>query len=616
MNERDVLKKEFMDDLQKIYDELHRRQADLNGYYGLLNGEHQEAEAIVDGFLSSLELDRDDESVMAALVRIVNLREDALEQVLQKAGYNEEEIIFRKEKAYLFVSSFYLKRHSALVSWIKEHQLLDSFYRTLISGVDAVGNAISVWQSVWTAHIIHGVNRELYQLFNGDEEKIFEKLQREGLYDLDENGCVGDRCYSVLHRDKEGQYHRVSYAEAFSEEVSATTNTLDTFISALEKEEDRVFDQKEQWLAYLLAIKLALKHSRPDELIRYWADVDRAWMAITTPLQIGHPLEYYEDHYRKAVALEWDLRIINPRLQKESVTRSNIKTFAVKLAGAIGGSAPRVIENNLLQVDGTQLYIGQPVLYYGAEFNGLFSAQVVPNDESVSSELGKKIFAYADFVRASKIAKPVMRLSVETMGESFVRKQRKLLESEAALWHRIYDISTIGHEFGHILWIENETESAMNATGQFKNIEEFKATTGGLMAFFEKEEEQLKKYLVDDLVSRAVGLMAWREVGEVLPYYCEGLIHLDLLFRSAIISYDKTIRIDYGQYEMMKAHYHSAYRDLASSYLRREDAGNYLHRYVVREKGVYLPRDELVREFVEHYYRRYQEIGQESMVLD
>ena len=605
-----------MDDLQKIYDELQRRQAELNDFYQLTSGEHQEAERVVSDFLSQLGLERSDESVMAALTRIVNLREDALEQVLQKIGMDEEEIIVKREEAYLFVSRFHRARHTALLSWIETHQLLDPFYRALIRGVDAVGQAMSGWQSVWTAHIIHGVNRELYQNFNGDEEKIFELLQREGLYDLDESGCIGDRCYSVLHRDQEGKYQRLSYAEAFRDEVSEILKAFNSFIEALGREEDTVFGQKEQWIAYLLAMKVAFEHTKPDELIRYWAEVDRAWMAITTPLQIGHPLEYYEDHYRKAVALEWDLRIINPRLQEGSATRSSIKTFAVKLADGIGGNAPKVIANNLLQVEETQLYIGQPVLYYGAEFNGLFSAQVVPNDEAVSSELGKKIFAYADFVMASKKAKPVMRISVETMGEAFVRKQRKLIENEPALWQKIYDISTIGHEFGHILWIENETESAMNGTGQFKNIEEFKATTGGLMAFFDNETPELKKHIVDDLVSRAIGLMSWRGVGEVLPYYSEGLIHLDLLFKSAVISYDETVRIDYGQYEMMKAHYQAAYRDLASHYLRREDAGNYLYRYVIKKEGIYLPRDELVREFVEHYYRRYQEIGQETVVLD
>lgn len=605
-----------MSDLQKVYDELQKRQQELNGYYVLVNGEHEKAEQAVVSFLYEVDLERTDESVMAALTRIVNLREDALEQVLQKAGFSEDEIIAKKEEAYLFVSRFHLDRHASLIAWIKEHQLLDPFYRTLISGVDAVGQAMSGWQSAWTSHIIHGVNRELYQVFNGDEEKIFEKLQREGLYDLDADGCVGDRCYSVLHQDREGNYQRLSYAEAFAQEVEQITQALDAMISALEDEEDLIFNQKEEWITYLLAIKIAFEHTMPDELIRYWAEVDRTWMAIKTPLQIGHPLEYYEDHYRKAVALEWDLRIVNPKLQEGSETRANIKAFASKLADSIGGDGPKVIKNNLMQVDETQLYIGQPVLYYGAEFNGLFSAQVVPNDEQVSTELGKKIFAYADFVMASKKAKPVMRLSVETMGKDFVKKQRRLIEEQPQLWHRIYDVSTIGHEFGHILWIGKITESRMNGSGQFKNIEEFKATTGGLMAFFHNEDPELKKHVTDDLVSRAVGLMAWREVGEVLPYYCEGLIHLDLLFRSGVITYDGQIRIDYSRYDEMKLRYKEVYRALASHYLRMADAGSYLNRFVVKEKGAYLPKDELVREFVEHYYRRYQEIGQETMVLD
>ena len=616
MSSREDMKRRFMDDLQKIYDELQRRQAQLNSYYELTHRPHEEADKNVSMFLFQLGLGRNDENTMAALTRIVNLREDALEQVLKKANFSEDEIILKKEQAYLFVSRFHLARHTSLLSWIEENDLLDEFYRTLIAGVDAIGQAMSGWQSAWTSHIIHGVNRDLYRIFNGDEEKIFEKLAREGLYDMDDSGCVGDRCYSVLHKDKDGNYHSVSYAEAFSEEIKEIIKSLNAFIAVLEMQEDIIFNQKEQWISYLLALKMAFGHTKPDELIRYWADVDRAWMAIKTPLQIGHPLEYYEDHYRKAVALEWDLRIINPKLQESSNTRTNIKKFASKLAEKMGKNAQIIVERNLIQVEDTQLYIGQPVLFYGAEFNGLFSAQVVPNDESVSRELGKKIFAYADFVLSSKISKPTMRLSVEFMGEEFIKKQRRLAKSEPKLWHKIYDVSTIGHEFGHILWIDGDTESAMNATGQFKNIEEFKATTGGLMAFFEDEDPQLKKHIVDDLVSRAIGLMTWREVGEVLPYYCEGLIHLDILFKSGIVSYSDRVYIDYDRYDMMKALYISTYRNLVSHYLRKEDAYTYLHRYTTKSDGVYLPKDDLVREFVTHYYDRYKEIGQESIVLD
>ncbi len=615
MSYREELKKQFMDDLQKIYDELQKRQSQLNSYYELTTRPHDEADKSVSLFLSQLELGRNDETTMAALTRIVNLREDALEQVLKKANFSEDEIIDKKEIAYKFVSSFHLARHTSLLAWIEENKLLNEFYRTLIAGVDTVGQAMSGWQSVWTSHIIHGVNRDLYRNFNGDEEKIFEKLNREGLYDLDDNGCIGDRCYSVLHQDKDGKYHKVSYAKAFKEEVNEVSRALDAFIVVLEMQEDVVFNQKEEWIAYLLAMKMAFEHTQPDELIRYWASVDRAWMAIKTPLQIGHPLEYYEDHYRKAVALEWDLRIINPKLQEGSNTRANIKKFASRLSKHLGANAPKIIANNLVQVEDTQLYIGQPVLYYGAEFNGLFSAQVVPNDESVSTELGKKIFAYADFVLSSKLAKPTMRLSVEIMGEEFVKKQKRLAQNEPKLWHKLYDISTIGHEFGHILWIESDTESRMNLSGQFKNIEEFKATTGGLMAFFEHEEAQLKKHMVDDLVSRAIGLMAWREVGEVLPYYCEGLIHLDILFKSGMISFGDSVQIDYARYDTMKALYVSTYKSLAQHYIQKHDAIEFLYRYVDKVDGVFLPKDELAKEFVEHYYDRYQEIGQETIVI-
>ncbi len=201
------------------------------------------------------------------------------------------------------------------------------------------------------------------------------------------------------------------------------------------------------------------------------------------------------------------------------------------------------------------------------------------------------------------------------MGETFVRAQRELIEAHPQLWHEIYDISTIGHEYGHILWIDADTETKMNGTGQFKNIEEFKATAGGLMAFFHNEREELKHHVVDDVVSRAVGLMAWREVGEVLPYYCEGLIHLDILFGSGVMTYDGQIQIDYTQYDAMKEGYQNAYKNLAENYLKKVDASEYLGQYAVKIDGIYLPKDEKITSFVEHYYARYKQIGQQTTTL-
>jgi len=605
------MRQQFMNDLQQIYDELQSRQQELNDYYKLLNQEHPKAKRVIERFLDRLGLPINSDTTMAALTRVVNLREDALEQVLQKEGFSQEEIVAKKEEAYLFVRDMHLLRHEYFIAWIKERNLLTPFYQALIEGVHNIGESISTWQSAWTAHIINGVNRELMDLYHGDEKAIFEMLQEEDLLDLDPNGVVGDRCYSVLVKDDKGAYRSIAYSNAFSDEVSELVSVIEDCIELLSVEKDDVFGQKDEWIHYFVSLKKAFATTEPKKLIGYWANVDRAWMKITTPIQVGHPLEYYEDHFRKAVALEWDLRIVNPKLQRGSMTRENIKSFSRKLAEELGEDALATIEKNSLQVDETQLYIGQPMLYYGAEFNGLFSAQVVPNDEQVSSEMGKKIFAYADFVMESKKSKPIMQLSVETMGLPFVQEQRKLVQERPELWQEIYDLSTIGHEFGHILWIDGNTEMIMNSSGQFKNIEEFKATTGGLMAFFEHERQELKKHMVDDLVSRAVGLMAWREVGEVLPYYCEGLIHLDILFGSGVISYDGKINIHYEHYDDMKASYRSAYRLLAQSYVDKVDANFYLGKFTKRVEGIYLPINPEIEQFVEAYYRRYKEIGQQ-----
>ncbi len=603
------MKEKFLKDIEEIYNYLSKTQEHKNSYFDITQGkENKEADELVDSFLEHIGVRRDEESVVASLTYLVNLREDALEQLLKQQGFTQDLIDTKLELAYHFNSKLYLQRFEELILFIEENSFLTPFYRSLISGVHSVGESITKWQSRWRDHIINGVNRELFELFKGDEDKIFQMLHKEELLDC-KDGKIADRCYSVLIKTN-GGYKRLSYSDAFVNEVIEVANKLTILIETLEGLEDEVYNQKSEWIRYFSAIKEAFSHSDPDNLVSLWADVDRAWMKITTPLQVGHPLEYYEDKYRKAVALEWDLRIINPAMQESSKVKGSIKEFATKLAKSFGADAQKVIAKNLKQVDTTQLYIGQPMLYYGAELNGLFSAQVVPNDEEVSSELGKKIFAYVDFVRENKAKKPIMQLAIDFFGIDFIQKQKSLINDNPELWNRIYDISTIGHEFGHILWIDSDTEVAMNAKGQFKNIEEFKATTGGLMAFFDNEQDELKELIIDDLVSRAVNLMAWREVTEVLPYYCEGLIHLELLYESGLLKIDNNmVKIDYSRYSSAKEIYQESYKELAKSYLQKDDASNYLAMFTKKVGEHYLPKTEKLAEFVEYYYTQYQKIG-------
>jgi hypothetical protein len=150
----------------------------------------------------------------------------------------------------------------------------------------------------------------------------------------------------------------------------------------------------------------------------------------------------------------------------------------------------------------------------------------------------------------------------------------------------------------------------MNKSGNFKNIEEFKATTGGLMAFFHNESEDLTNHILNDLIKRAVGLIAWRETGEVEPYYCEGLIHLAGLFESGVLSFDKKLVIDVKKYEDVKEWYKKTYNDLASHYLDKKDATKFLTRFVKKEGKYWMPVDDRVNYFVKYYWNLHQDIGQ------
>jgi hypothetical protein len=609
------MKEQFFKDLDKIYHILKENQQEISRYYDILGKDKEEQkEQFINDFLEKIGLEIDPENQMAVISRLVSLRDDALSQSLKKAGFDEEEIIEKKEEAYLWVAEFHLNIHENLVKTIENQNLLTPFYRAIFRGVHEVGKTFSSWQSSWTAHIIDGVNRDLYRMFNGDEEKIFEMLNTHDLHDRGHDGGKGDRSYSVLVKQEDESFKSLAYADAFAQEVTTSLLALAEFKNRLLKLEDELFNQKEAHINYLQAIIEALAEKDTSKLIPKWADVDRKWMKITAPLQIGHPLEYYEDHYKKAVALEWDLRIVNPQNSAGAV-KEHIKSMYHDIFSEIKErveNSKAIYTRSLENAKRVQLYLGRPALYYGAEFCGLFSAQVVPNDELITKEEGKKIFAFADNVLDSTRAKPFMKIQKEVLPQDFLNQSREVIFKKPDIWHEVYNITTIGHEYGHILWLDDDTETKMNTTGNFKNIEEFKATTGGLMAFFHNEVEELKHHVLNDTIKRAIGLIAWKETAEVTPYYCEGLIHLHGLFESGVLKFKNKLEIDMSDeaYERAKAWYIETYKSLALHYLNKKDATEFLHRYAQKEGKYFMPVDDKVKYFVNYYWNLHKEIGQ------
>ena len=620
-----MTKKQFLDDLQKIYDFLNDEKAKVNLLIQYLENKEFEKLTLIDDFAKALDLQMSDDLRFALVTRLVNLRDDSLVQVLKKLEKDEKEIISYQEKAYQFVKKYWHDKHTKLIDFITQNSLLTPFYQEVFIGVYNVGLQMSAWQTSWTAHIINGINKDLMAKFDGDEAKIMKYLEDEKLLDLGHGGITADRCYSALVKDGE-KYKSQAYIKAFKKETTEVIDALEEFADKLIELEDDIFNQKWDYVLYIQALIKAFGEDKTDELVSKWADVDRAWMKIKSPVQIGHPLEYYEDHFRKAVALEWDIRLTNPKFAQNDHRVNKIKSAFAKIFDSFekNDSYKKIYDFSFASLDKVQLYVGRPALFFGAGFNGLFSAQVVPNDEVVSLEEGKKIFAFSDEILQTSRAKPFLKLSREIFGQEILTKDRTFLFNETASWHQVYDISTVGHEYGHILWCDDETESVMNKSGNFKNIEEFKATTGGLISYFLDEnddEKHLKEQLLIDLVKRSVGLIGWMEVDEVQPYYCEGLIHLNGLFTTKILSWDdenKKLEIDISneKYEALKAWYIENYTALAKHYLKKIDATEFLNKYASKTEKYFMPNDEKINSFVKYYFKRYQEIGQEIDDLD
>ena len=620
-----MTKETFLNDLQKIYDFLNDQKTITNKLISHLENEEFDKLGLINDFAKVLKLEMTSDLRFALVTRLVNLRDDSLVQVLKKLEKNEKEIIVYQEKAYGFVKEYWHEKHTKLIDLIVQNNLLTPFYREVFIGVYNVGLQMTAWQTSWTAHIINGVNKDLMAKFDGNEEKIMKYLEDEKLLDLGHGGITADRCYSALVKEKD-KYTSKAYIKAFKKETTEVVDALEEFADKLIELEDEIYNQKWDYVLYIQALIKAFSEDRTNELVSKWADVDRAWMKIKTPIQIGHPLEYYEDHFRKAVALEWDIRLTNPKFAQNDHRVNKIKSAFAKIYSSFepNETYKKTYNFSLKSLDKVQLYVGRPALFFGAEFNGMFSAQVVPNDEIVSLEEGKKIFAFSDEILQTSRAKPFLKLSREIFGQEILTIDRTFLFNETASWHQVYDISTVGHEYGHILWCDDETESVMNKTGNFKNIEEFKATTGGLISYLldeDTDELHLKSQVLIDLVKRSVGLIGWMEVDEVQPYYCEGLIHLNGLFDTAVLVWDeenKKLNIDLSEekYEALKAWYIENYTALAKHYLDKIDATQFLNRYATKTEKYFMPNNEKINSFVKYYFKRYQEIGQELDTVD
>lgn len=61
---------------------------------------------------------------------------------------------------------------------------------------------------------------------------------------------------------------------------------------------------------------------------------------------------------------------------------------------------------------------------------------------------------------------------------------RDILFFKEKIWKRVYEVSTIGHEFGHIFFIAKDSEKLMNQSGFLKISKNIRQQVADLLISF------------------------------------------------------------------------------------------------------------------------------------
>lgn len=567
---------------------IKNHELELFSLYKLKNTSKHELSDIIKGALDELGLENNDANFNSILLRIIELNTTNYENTCKK---NNIDLKKAKTIAYKIVKNFYELRHKDFIN--KASKFLDVFYVDLLNLVHKIGLVLNDIQPKWDFAIEK--NNEFFKSL----ENPYQFIKENKLYYLDEKGEIATRIYAIAtNLNKEPKLQ--PYCEYFKDEFKKINEYFNEFFAKNHK--------NEAYIKYLKALQNAFMSKELS--LKPWQDAEIAWMEVKDFIQVGHFLEYYEDAFTHSVALEWDIRIDDSYDFNNEKFVSNMKNSLKTIYDKSSIDCPSALNLSLANLNKIELHISKPVIYYGALLNGLFSAQVVPNDEFVSSNYGKKIFAFLDFVYKKAKSKPKTMLNQKVFSKDYNDYTQSVLDDEF-LWKKIYEISTIGHEAGHIFFIDSDTESLMNKDGVFKNIEEFKASAGGVYDFLNNLDEKYQKALLSNIVSRSISLLIYKSTKEIEPYYCEGLIFLDILFKSEVVKLGKNtlVEVDLNRFSEFAKEFLKVYEKLAKTYLNKENANNFLKDYAVLKDLEYISKNENIIKLGIEYKKLYDEFA-------
>jgi len=558
-------------------------------------------------FLKEMDIAISNDNLYSAIQRIVILKEDGIINIFKSNNMSEEEIEDKLIKAYHIVIKYQEKEDIKILNQIKTNSIITAETKKIIEILYLIIQTHNKMYIRWYSEVVL-YNKKMVSSYSSEKDAL-KYLEKNKLFDYI-RGSKYDCSYSSLVGTETG-HMVITYGEMFKSELSELTSQINKYISSI-LTPNKI---EKEYIDYLTQFLITFNNKEINVNLKEWENLDIEWMNLSSPLQVVHSMEYYEDSLRNSVSIDFDIRIDDPTKNTNDTDKIVLEMMENYILDNHEGKLielTKIVKNNIKKV---QLHIGELLFYSGGEMRGLMSAQVIPNNEEVSTKKGKKIFAFMEKGYEAELNRPKMKLRYEVFDNSYIEEEDKILKDKLK-WEEIYDITTIGHEYGHVLWKGEDTELAMSKSNIFKNIEEFKASAGGVVSFFNsKNENRLWKEILLNTISRAIKLVAWKEVGEVEPYYCESIITLNILQVSNVISFKDNkinIKYDHESYMRFKKEYTMEYYKLIEHYLRKEDAKNYLNIHAKKEEdGYYMSTNLEVKKLQDYYFSQYRTIGNE-----
>ena len=344
-----------------------------------------------------------------------------------------------------------------------------------------------------------------WQKLDETSRKNYKKIFQDNLNHFD---------YTVFEIEKNKIVNRQTWIEAFPQEIKIIVDILKELSS------DRLVQEDLVLYKYIESLCLAYECKEIDELEERWANVDRAWIEISSSCRAFF-VHGIENGYEHPVCVSPEFRLVVRTQEAREIIEQFRKATVVHTKHLGTKEEVQLLFDRLREID-ISVFVASIRGGVSANFRG--SGQVAPNREDIMATGGK---IFLDNKSSSKVSAEIYKKELrDNCLISVTEKLRDLITPEAMTLH------TITHEYFHPVGKTVERTRVLGDAGL--SLEEGKATLGGILVA--KKEGIDPVELLAVAVARVCRFMHKEKVGDlsVASYVRENMIAATTMFNSGV----------------------------------------------------------------------------------